>query len=114
MNKNINQGLMETKLVFSIGGGIEHEAKIDVRYVVHPGSPASRVEPAEADTVEITGVYSRHGLVTECISEVIEQDEEVQAMCLIHWRARIENERDDAIAARCAERICAEIRWRSA
>lgn len=109
MNKHINQGLMETTLVFSIGRGIEHEEKLDIKYVVHPGRPASRVEPGEADTVEITGVYSRHGLVTECISEVIEQDEEVQAMCLNHWRARVAHQRDEAAEARHEER-----RWRAA
>lgn len=103
MRNTINQGIVETTLVFSVGGGIEHEAKIDIRYVVHPGRPASRVEAGEADTVEITGVYSRHGLVPEFFSEVIEQDEEVQAMCLNHWRARIENERVEAADARRKE-----------
>lgn len=104
MNNRINQGLMETTLVFSVGGGIEHEAKIDVRYVVHPGRPASRVEPGEADTVEIICVYSRHGAVCEMIFDAVEQDEEVHALCLNHWRARIERDRDDAADARRKER----------
>lgn len=105
----INQGIMETTLVFSVGGGIEHEAKLDIRYVVHPGRPASRLEPAEDDTVEIIHVHSRYGLVCEAISEAVEQDEEVHAMCLNHWRARIEAARDDAAEARHEER-----RWRAA
>lgn len=109
MNRHINQGLMETTLVFSVGGGIEHEAKLDIRYVVHPGRPASRLEPAEADTVEIIHVHSRYGLVCEAISEAVEQDEEVHAMCLNHWRARVENERAEAADARRYER-----RWRAA
>ena len=109
MNKLINQGMLETTLAFSVGGGVEHEAKIDIRYVVHPGRPASRVEPAEADTVEIIHVYSRHGLVTECISEVIEADPDIHEMCLRHWRTRIENERAEAADARRAEQ-----RWRAA
>lgn len=109
MNKLINQGMLETKLVFSIGRLGEHEQRIDIRYVVHPGRPASRLEPAEADTVEIIHVHSRYGLVCEVISEAIEQDEEVHALCLNHWRARIEAARDDAADARCDEQ-----RWRAA
>lgn len=105
----INHGIVETTLVFSIGRGVEHEAKLDIRYVVHPGRPASRLEPAEADTVEIIHVHSRYGLVCEAISEAIEQDEEAHALCLNHWRARIEAARDDAADARRNER-----RWRAA
>jgi hypothetical protein len=104
MNNRINQGIVETTLVFSIGGGIEHEAKIDVRYVVHPGRAASRLEPAEADTVEIIHVHSRYGLVCEAISEAVEQDEEVHALCLNHWRARVAHQHDEAADARREER----------
>lgn len=109
MNKLINQGMLETKLVFSIGRLGEHEQRIDIRYVVHPGRAASRLEPAEADTVEIIHVHSRYGLVCEAISEAVEQDEEVHALCLNHWRARVENERAEAADARRDER-----RWRAA
>ena len=55
MNKRINQGLMETTLVFSVGGGIEHEAKIDVRYVVHPGRFEAAVSKALSDAEPTAG-----------------------------------------------------------